>query len=677
MKKLILITLLLLFFQNAMFQIDANNSEWMQYIEELINEEETDNELVENLFDELSRLVENPYNLHTVTKEELEKLPFLSDIQIENLLYYIYKYTPLVDIHELKNVEELDLQTITYLLLFVYIGDTETSQQTKSKKYIRQNLMLRTNFTVQEKSGYKKENKSENPSKYYLGDPYYLSFRYEMNYQDKILLGIAGEKDPGERFPSPHTKAFDYHTFNLTLRNQGILEELHLGNYRLGFGQGLVLNNNFSMGKTSDVTKINQLNNGIRRHISTNESQFFSGAAGRIRWNDFQINLFYSHRNHDANADSSTISSFKTDGLNRTYNDLLKIQTAQIEIFGSHIAWRNDNLSLGLTAVYYSFGGKELNPDLRAYNLFYLRDKNHFNVGMNYLYQKRRMSVHGEIALDKSGKAATIHNFFFKPISFMDWIVSFRHYDKEYNAFYGKSFSESTAVQNETGLYLGTKFYLLRRWEMAAYWDYFTFPWLKYGINTPSSGNDFLIHLKQNLNSNLQMNWRYRYREKYKNINQEDKKVTATFPYEQHQWRYQLNYKPNKKLSFQMRMDYRLYKNEFENFTGKSLSQSFSYIPKQNKFQLDGGIAYFHTDNWDTRINVYEKNVLYAFSFVNYYGKGLRYYSVVKWNVSKPLTFYLKAASTHYFDRNTIGSGLEEIQGKEKTDLYFLLRYNF
>ena len=673
MKTVILIALLLLFFQNAASPINPNNTEWMQYIEELVDEEDSDR--IENLIDELSRLVENPYNLHRVTKEELEKLPFLSDTQIENLLYYIYKYSPLVDIHELKNVEELDLQTITYLLPFVYIGDFETAQQ--SKKYIRQNLMLRTNFTLQEKNGYKKENKEENPSKYYLGDPYYLSFRYELNYQDKILLGIAGEKDPGERFPSPHTKAFDYHTINLTFRNQGVLEELHLGNYRLAFGQGLVLNNNFSMGKTSNTTKINQLNNGIRRHISTNESQFFNGAAGRVKWNDFQINIFYSLRNHDANADSTTIFSFKTDGYNRTYNDLLKRQTAQIETVGSHIAWRNDNLSLGLTTVYYSFGGKELNPDLRPYNLFYLRDKNHFNIGMNYHYQKRRMSLQGEIALDKSGNGATIHNFFFKPVSFMDWIVSFRHYDKQYNTFYGKSFSESTAVQNETGLYIGAKFYLFRRWEIATYWDYFIFPWLKYGINTPSSGNDFLIHLKQHLNANLQMNWRYRYREKYKNINREDKKVTATFPYEQHQWRCQLKYRFNKRLSLQTQIDYRLYQDEFKNFSGQSFSQSFSYTPNQVKLQVDGGIAYFHTDNWDTRINVYEKNILYAFSFSNYYGQGFRYYTVVKWNISKALTLYLKAASTHYFDRNTIGSGLEEIQGKEKTDLYFLLRCKF
>ena len=681
MKELIIYCFLFLFISSGFSQINPQNSEWMQYVEELANNEETENIFLENLIDELSYLAENPYNLQTLTKEELEKLPFLSDLQIENLLYYIYKFGPLVDIHELKNVEELDLQTITYLLPFVYVGAAENQennfQRNKIFKYSRQELMLRTDFTLQEKSGYQQRNPDENPNKYYLGNPYYLSFRYGFNSQDKILLGIAGEKDAGERFPNPYNKSFDYYTFNLALKKWKIFDELHFGNYRLSFGQGLVLNTNFSMGKTSDATQISQMNNGIKRHISTNESQYFSGVAGKIKWGNTQINLFYSHRNQDANADSLYIYSFKTDGYHRTYNDLLKRNESQIETFGGHFSWRKDNLSIGLTSVYYSFEGKDLNPELRPYNLFYLRGKNHFNKGINYHYKQRKFSFQGETAVDNSGKIATIHNVFLKPVSFIDWIFSFRYYDKEYNAFYGKGFSESTSIQNETGFYTGLKFQVFRKWEIATYWDYFVFPWLKYNVNAPTSGSDALVQLKYRTNANLQMNLRYKYKEKSKNVNQENEKVTAVLPYEQHRWRYQLNYSLNKKFSFQTQMDYNVYRNDWESSKGKSITQSFSYAPTPAKVQIDGGFAYFQTDNWDTRISIYEKNILYAFSFPTYYGNGLRYYTVIKWKIIKPLTFYFKIASSHYFDRDVIGSGLEEIQGKEKTDVYCLLKYTF
>ncbi|MDR0863602.1 MAG: helix-hairpin-helix domain-containing protein [Candidatus Symbiothrix sp.] len=676
MRTILKITLIFIgeiFVQNAFSQISATNSEWMQYLEELADNEEINEEYLENLFDELSHIVENQYNLQKVSKEELEKLPFLTDLQIENLLYYIYKYGPLTDIYELKNVEDLDSQTITYLLPFVYVGEIENQEKAiptgKFLQYGKQELMLRSNFTLQEKAGYTNDS--------YLGDPYYLSFRYGFNYKDQIQWGISGEKDPGEPILKGYNKGFDYYAFNLTFRKLGFLEELQFGNYRLSFGQGLVMNTNFSMGKTSDVVNINQRNTGIQRHVSTNESQYFNGVAGLLKWGNTRLSLFYSNRDWDATADHATIRTFKTDGYHRTYNDLLKKQTANTETVGGNIQWKKENLSLGLTATYYSFGGKKLNPDLKPYNLFYLRGKDGFNTGLNYGYQQKNWNFQGETAMDKSGKIASINNLFLKPVSFMNWAFSFRYYDKAYNAFYGKSFSESTTVQNETGLYTGMKIQLLRRWELSAYWDYFVFPWLKYGIDTPSSGNDALVQLKYNHNSKLQMNLRYKFKEKSKNVSIEDKKITSVLPYEQYRWQYQLNYALNKILSFKTQADYNVYKSDWKEQPAWSITQSASYAPDKSKFQLDGALAYFHTGDWDTRINIYEKNILYAFSFPTYYGEGLRYYVVAKWKIAKPLTLYLKCASTHYLDREIISSGLEEIQGKEKTDIYFLIKYNF
>ncbi len=106
--------------------------------------------------------------------------------------------------------------------------------------------------------------------------------------------------------------------------------------------------------------------------------------------------------------------------------------------------------------------------------------------------------------------------------------------------------------------------------------------------------------------------------------------------------------------------------------TGWSITQSLSYI--RNKLQLDGSVAYFDSKDWNTRISIYEKNILYAYSFPVYYGQGLKYYTVLKWNILPSFTIYLKLASVHYFDRNVISSGQEEIEGKTKTDLYLLLK---
>ena len=44
----------------------------------------------ENELEELSTRLQEPVNLNTATREQLEQFPFLSDIQIEHLLAYIY-----------------------------------------------------------------------------------------------------------------------------------------------------------------------------------------------------------------------------------------------------------------------------------------------------------------------------------------------------------------------------------------------------------------------------------------------------------------------------------------------------------------------------------------------------------------------------------------------------------
>ncbi|MDR2683743.1 MAG: helix-hairpin-helix domain-containing protein [Dysgonamonadaceae bacterium] len=635
---------------------DRNNSEWMRYLEDLAGEEEADNEALADLYDELSSIVENPYNLHTVTKAELEKLPFLSALQIENLLYYIYKYGPLVDIAELKNVEELDFQTIVYLLPFVYVGEPPTSESPagtlRNLLYSKQELLLRTNFTVQPKAGY--------TEKEYVGNPYYGSFRYRFNYRDKLQLGVSGEKDPGE-------KGLDYTTFNLNFKDLGMVEALHFGNYRLSFGQGLVMNTNFSMGKTSDAVNINQKSAGIQRHVSTNESQYFSGVAGTLRQGNVRLHLFYSDRNQDATADDSTIYTWKTDGYHRTYNDLLKRETARTTLYGGNLHWQKDRWALGLTAVHYAFGGKTLNPDWKPYNTFYLRGKAHANAGFHYGYQSKKVNFQGETAVDYSGKIASISNILFHPAAFAEGVFSFRYYDKQYNALYGKGLSESASIQNETGFYSGIRFRMFRKWELAASLDQFIFPWLRYGIDTPSSGKEMLVQLKYNGRPDAPMELRYKFKEKQANGSM----------YKQHRWRYRLYYVFNPSLKTNTQIDYNRYESVDNHRQGWSWTQTVSYQPLSAKFQWDGGIMYFHTDDWNTRISIFEKNILYAFGFPTYSGQGLRYYAVVKWKIARPLTLYLKCGSTHYFDRETISSGQEAIVGREKTDIYCLIKYSF
>lgn len=660
-------------------EIDIRNTEWMSYLEELSESEESENSQIEVLFEELSYLSEHPFNLNSAEKKDLEQLPFLNEIQIENLLYYVYKYGPLVDIYELKNVPELDRQSLIYLLPFVYVGEVQKESDFRWKDVFtksKQEILLRSDYTFQEKAGYKsatEEEKAESPNKFYLGEPYYLSLRYGLRFRDFVQLGIAAEKDAGEAFWNKHHKGFDYYAFNLNIKDIGILKSLHIGDYRLTFGEGLVMNTGFSMTQTSNVSNIEQKNSGIKRHVSTAEAEYFRGIAGNIRLKNIETVIFYSYRNHDANADSLNIYSFKTDGYHRIPNDLNKRNTAQVNTVGSNIRWRNDHWVAGASFVYYNFGNKQLNPDLQTYNLFYLREKEFWNTGIHYKYSDKHFSFSGETALDGHGKWASINHLIMSPSSTVNLAVSYRNYGKDYNAFYGKAFGESTSVQNEKGMYFGLQFRPFSRWELSASFDHFSFPWLKYNVNSPTRGNSALVNIQYNL-SDFRFLFRYKYKEKQKNNISEDGRQTSVLPYEQHRFRLQANYPAINQLSFRTQIDYTLYKENTPE-SGWAVSQQFSF--SSSKIKINGAATYFRTDNWNTRISIYENNVLYAFSFPNYYGNGLRTYFTINYKTTKNLTLYIKLANTHYFDRIVIGSGLEEIEGYNKTDISALFRFAF
>ncbi|MDL2223881.1 helix-hairpin-helix domain-containing protein [Bacteroidales bacterium OttesenSCG-928-M06] len=658
-----------------------NNEEWIQYIYQLYNEESEEN--LTHLLEELSSITENPYNLHTVSKKELEKLPFLSDLQIENLLYYIYKYSPLLSIYELKNIEDMDMQTITYLLPFVYIGELPSSksypENNNGHRTIKNEFVFRWNYTLQKKDGYKTvshEERLSKPNKYYLGTPHHLRFRYDLNYSNKVLLGICGEKDPGEPFRKEYPYGMDHYSYTISLKDLGIVEELYLGNYRLSFGHGLVINNNFSIGKSNQIFKNNSYNTGIKRHVSFDENNYNSGVAGKIRLKKFYLYIFYSNKKYDGNTKEQIIYSFKTDGLHRTYNDLLKKDAVNISLAGQHLSWNNEFLSLGVTSIYYSFGGKKLDPDLKPYNIHYLRGKNHFNSSLNYSYRQRKLHINGETAIDCSGKLANLTNIILSPKSFFNWIISFRLYDSQYNSLFGNGFSEASSIQNERGIFTGFNIHFLKRWEITGLFDHFVFPWMKHNISSPSSGNDISMLLTYN-NPNIQMNLNYRFKEKEKNTKDEIQQKTIITPYTQHKIRYQLNYIFSKNFKIKSQIHYNTYNNKKTATQAWSISQSCSFITAKSKMQIDGSIAYFKANNWDTRISMYEKNILYASGFHTYYGNGFRFYLVAKWQISKPLTAYIKWGNSYYPNSNEIGSELERIRGKIKSDLQTAIKYTF
>ncbi len=99
---------------------EINVSLWEENMEQLSMDEEERN--WEDELEELSNRLQEPVNINTITKHELELFPFLTDIQIENILAYLYIHGQMQTIYELQLVEEMDKRTIDLLLPFVCVS---------------------------------------------------------------------------------------------------------------------------------------------------------------------------------------------------------------------------------------------------------------------------------------------------------------------------------------------------------------------------------------------------------------------------------------------------------------------------------------------------------------------------------------------------------------------------
>ena len=681
--KIMLITCLSVFFSvNKLFAQEI----WENVIEQLFMNGEENSSQLQNMMEELSEWKEHPISINTATKEQLERFPFLSEQLVENILYYIYKHGPMLSEKELMMVEGMDRQTARCLKWFITFQQPDKEESTFNLKnvlkYGKHEFSTRLDVPFYTKEGYRPftaDYIKENPNKRYLGTPFYHHVRYNFRYNDKIDVGFVAEKDAGETFfAGKNQKGYDYYSPYLFIRKIGRLNALAIGKYRLNYGYGLVMNTDFSMGKTATLSTLGNKSKGIKKHSSTDEYNYFQGIAGSVRITDrLTTDAFYSYRQMDGIVENQFITSIKEDGYHRIPRDYEKKNTFSNQLIGGNLHYNGKYFELGLTAVYNVFN-KVLNTPQRAYNKYAPRGKDFFNTGVNYKLFWKRFTLLGETAVDKNGKIATMNTLRYSPKGDLQIVLMNRFYDFAYQSMYASSVGEGSDVQNESGFYIGLETSLLRYFKWMAYGDFFYFPSKKYQLSKDGThGFDGVTQLSYSPSYQLDMLIRYRYKNKYKDFTLEDD-GKVTLPYIQQKWRYQLNYSPVDELVLKTTVDavYNTNK-EQESSKGILIGQSVGYKFRKFPLQLDASMAWFKTDDYASRISMYEKGLLYMFSVPSFYGKGERYTLNAKYEWGKHVVLQAKYALTHYRDREVISSGLEQINGNKKSDLYLQIRLKF
>ena len=402
-------------------------------LEDIFNQLSEDGDLAyEDIEEELLSIAENPMDLNKVTGEDLSRLMFLSDEQIDAILMYQYQHG-FKELYELQLIDCLKDYEIRNLLPFVRVdslGVQEFRSSGGEKMYFREVFHYAKHEMTLRMDARNIED--------FEGDPMYGKLRYRFNYRNRVQAGVSVLRRQGDEAIRQEGERWDYGGY-IQLKDIGPMKTIVAGNYQASFGYGLVVGSPFKRGKSAYIQSTATTDEGLKKYSSVGDSyNYFHGVGATARvssWAD--VSAFYSLRKGKEDAWNHVV------GANATAR------------------WRK--LKVGVTGVEeISLLGDEA-----------MRQKARGAMGANVRYNWGKVDVWGEVAASHTEQWGwgTIMGVRVNPISDLNLLAIYRYYSPEYENIYANSLSSKTRVYNEHGGYLGVEYNRLKNWQLSLFGD--------------------------------------------------------------------------------------------------------------------------------------------------------------------------------------------------------------
>lgn len=659
----------------------------IEFISEQMEEEDID---LTDVIDILNYYYDRKINLNNAKADDLRTLMLLTDIQINDLLLHIKRFGKLITVYELQSLKFWDMNTIRLILPFITVDDRLDQAHFTFKevlKFGKFDWFLRYQRTPEHKSGYDKVSLEEKQqsSKYYYGNPDKYYSRMRFTYRNNISIGFTAEKDPGEQFFRGAQKyGFDFYAFHAYYNGGKYLRTAVIGDYQVQIGQGLNLWTGYAFRKTADVTNIKRTALPIKAYNSSDEARFLRGAATVLGYKKFSLLLFGSYKKMAGRVFSDTLSeqdlglvtSIDLTGMHRTTSEIAKRNSVSEIISGANLKYEKRNFNAGIAAVYQAYD-QPYNKTIRPYNQFDFRGTQKVSLSADYNYVWRNINIFGEVSsAGHGGQFALIQGLLLAIDSRATLSAFYRNFSRGYSTFYNNAMSEWSTTQNEEGIYIGLNVKLTDAWRMSSYLDIFQRKWLSSKADAPSFGHEFLYQV--NYKPTRKMEVYARYRQQVKQVNSsamEDGSITQLETENQQNFRLNFSYQVTDNIKIASRAEYVRYHTPTRGLNnGLLLQQDIVFKPKSFPLDVTARFALFDTDSYYSRIYSFEANALYTFSIPSYYYEGTRAYLLLRYSFLKRFDLWLKYGQFFYSNRKTIGSGAETINGKVKSDITVQLR---
>lgn len=624
----------------------------------------------EDVYENLYQLYQSPIELNSATAEDLRNLYLLSEAQINNFLAYRKTFGNFLSIYELQAVPLFDIATIRLIAPFITLSNNLNINDITGifRRATDHYLLIRADQTLEPSRGF--------TDSVYAGSRQRIYTRYRMQHSQDFSIGFVSEKDAGE------TSLLDYYTFHAQLQNKGNFKNIIVGDYQASFGQGLVYGAGYFVGKGGEpIYTVRRSAVGLRPYNSLIEGGFFRGGAITYQFKKIEFTALASRHKRDASTTASAsdlepeevISSLLTSGIHRTENEIANKNAITEQNLGMALVYRLKTGKIGITGLYTQFD-KSIEREPRPYNFYEFRGNTNSIIGIDFSKTWQNVNFFGEIARSASGGVGAVGGWVASLSPKVEWAMNFRKYDKDFHSFYGNSFAENSRPINEQGIYSGLKFTPRKGIIFSAFYDRFAFPWLKYQVDAPSLGYDYLFRFTYQPTKRWAFYMQFHNEIKQRNLPNNESATNVLADADRKNLLANFDFTPSRKFKLQSRVQYNSYA-----YKGYSISNGFALLQDIEgiigKWQLKGRIAYYQTDDYNSRIYAYENDVLYAVSFPAYYGKGVRLYLVNRYPITKKLDVWLRIARTNRLDNYTIGSGYDALGVPYRTDLKVQARY--
>lgn len=642
---------------NAIAQIEINNQI------SSIEESEISEQDKQNLIEDLYYLSLNPVNINSADENTLQ-LMGLDAFQILSLKHYIKETHQILTIYEIPLINGFSEEVLNQILPYIYVAPVKYKPSLRIDSVFSKSIYdirLQYKKVLEKAWGYQRDD-----DKGYQGKNFSTSLRYNQNYYNRLSFSILADNDAGEPFFNSKQKlGYDYLSAQFTLRDISIIEQITIGDYRLGFGEGLAINQSLNFGHFTKDAKSKKNYSGIKPNRSITEYNSMRGIATKIKLKDISVYLFGSYNKRDYSG------SLLTTGLHRTNSELQRKDSNIEAVYGTHIEFNRKGVELGVSLFNYHYK-YPITHQNQAYMQYYFEGKSNSIYSFNTsLPVHRRVRAFGEIAMSRNKGYALITGVDINLGYKRNLSFNYRNYQNQYQNNFASAIGAQSRNANERGLYSAFSARINKYFNCFIGVDYFNFPDQSYRANISVNGYkirseiNYIPTLSNQFSLIYKMNNRP-YNEKHPN--------GETFPEDnilnQIQLRY--TYSKTQNLILKTRIGYSRTRNyQSDKNQGMFISQDIILSPKSTSLSLNMRIAYFNTDDYDNAFYIYEYSLPLTYSSAQLYDRGLRSYIILRYDFKKNLYFTARYSITFYKDKTEIHSGNDKIQGNHKQEIAF------